>query len=163
MLTVCSRITEAALLSPLWALEIVALFTSETPMQGLVLALGATLYVLVGILIARGTSRFYSTPPYAAGYCMTIVAPLLTWTSQPFNVIALVVGSATYALPARTNFSDTYFRGEYHETIDLVARYSRVSPQPPGPEYRADTSAPSDRKRFRTPLPFNILPLFSNV
>ena len=90
----------ASLLSPLWGLEILALFTTEAPVQGLALALGAPVYVLLGVFIAGRTDRSYAWPVYAAGFGMTAVAPVLTWASQPLTVAALALGSGTYALSA---------------------------------------------------------------
>ena len=88
----------ASLLSPLWGLEILALFTTEAPAQGLVLALAAPVYVLAGAWISRRADQGYAAPLYTAGFGMTVVAPLLTLDSQPLNLTALAVGSATYAL-----------------------------------------------------------------
>ena len=90
----------ASLLFPLWVLEILALRTTEAPVQGLVLALGAPLYVLLGVFIAKRTDRLYAWPMYVAGYGMTVVAPVLTLANQPLTVAALALGSGTYALSA---------------------------------------------------------------
>ena len=96
--TVVAFVAVASLLTPLWGLEMLALFTREATVQGLVLASGAPIYVLIGALIVRRTVSLYAWPVYVAGYGITLVAPLLTLPSQPLNIITLAVGSATYAL-----------------------------------------------------------------
>jgi hypothetical protein len=90
----------ASLLAPLWALEILALFSREMPAQGLVLALAAPAYLFVGALVARRSLLLYAWPVYAAAYGMTVAAQVLTYSSLPYSVTALALGSATYLLGA---------------------------------------------------------------
>ena len=96
--TALAFVAIASLLAPLWGLEVLALFTKERPAQGLALALAAPVYVLIGALIDRKVDRWYSAPLYAAGCGMTVVALLLTLSSQPHSAAALALGCATYTL-----------------------------------------------------------------
>ncbi|MCH8870575.1 MAG: hypothetical protein IIC85_12755, partial [Chloroflexi bacterium] len=119
---VTGLIAVAALLSPLWSLEVLALFTREAPIQGLVLALEAPLFLLVGTLIFKRIDRLYAWTVLFAAYGMSVIAVLFTLNDEVIRLVTLLAATAVFGASLAI-----FRRGEWLYPLLISAHLSVVA------------------------------------